>query len=259
MLYQAFNSMRTDLWKLETGENFVFPPHLHASFEWIAVTEGTMSVTVDKKQYSLRSGDALLVHPNQVHSFDFSEQSRHILCIFSPALVKEYMRRVQNRIPIDNSFRPTSFYTDRLLACATHEAGLSDLEIKGILYALIGEFDTERSYRERRGENDLLQEIFYFVENNYDKDCSLSALSSKLLYHYVYLSRYFKQCTGISFTEYVNFYRINEAAYLLKNSHRTVLDIACDCGFESLRSFNRNFKAVIGATPSAYREQGIKR
>jgi len=258
MFYQAFNSMRAELWKLETGENFVFPPHLHASFEWIAVTQGKMSVTVDKTQYRLCAGEALLVHPNQVHSFDFSEQSRHILCIFSPSLVKEYMRLVQNKIPVDNSFRPTPFYTDRLLSCAAREQALSDFEIKGILYALIGEFDIGRSYRERLGENDLLQEIFYFVENNYDKDCSLSALSSNLLYHYVYLSRYFKQCTGISFTEYVNFYRVNEAAYLLKHSVRTVLDISCDCGFESLRSFNRNFKAVMGVTPSAYRGQDVK-
>jgi AraC-like DNA-binding protein len=72
----------------------------------------------------------------------------------------------------------------------------------------------------------------------------------------VYLSQYFKQATGLSYTDYVIRYRVNEASYLLKNTSQTVLQTAYDCGFESLRSFNRNFKRVTALTPQEYRDKG---
>ena len=48
-------------------------------------------------------------------------------------------------------------------------------------------------------------------------------------------------------------YRLGKVCYLLENSDQTVLSIANDCGFGSLRSLNRNFKAKLGMTPEEYR------
>ena len=254
MFYESSNSLRANLWKLEMGEDFVFPPHLHESFEWITVTEGELCVTVEGTPYHIRCGEALLILPHQVHSFDSSLHNRHLLCIFSPTLVKTYARRVQGKIPRNNRFSPTPFYIERLAAHARMHGEASEEEIKGVLYSLCGEFDKVAEYDECVSGNDgLLAKIFHFVENNYEGVCTLEALAAHTSYHYVYLSRYFKGRVGLSFTEYVNRYRINEAGYLLKNSKETVMAIALDCGFDSLRSFNRNFKRVTGMTPVEYR------
>jgi AraC-like DNA-binding protein len=83
--------------------------------------------------------------------------------------------------------------------------------------------------------------------------CDLETLSVSLTYNYGYLSRYFKERTGISFTEYVNRYRITEACYLIGNTEKTFLSISCECGFDSLRSFNRNFIKIMGITPGDYK------
>ena len=133
----------------------------------------------------------------------------------------------------------------------------STMKIKGALYTLCGEFDTTAEYRERIGyQSGLLEKIFGFVESSYSTNCTLEALSEHTSYHYVYLSRYFKKCTGLSFTDYVIRYRVNEAEYILKNSSQSVLKIAMDRGFDSLRSFNRNFKRVTGQSPLEYRKSG---
>lgn len=254
MFYQSANSLCTELWKLECNENFNFPFHLHTSFEWITVTEGEMIITVDKTPYTLSQGDALLIFPNQVHSFETPVRSAHTLCIFSPNLVQTYANTVRDKLPMSNLFRPSRFYVERI----TDGAPLTELEIKGLLYSLCGEFDRVVTYTERQRERDgLLAKIFLFVESNYNKNCTLDALAEHTAYHYVYLSRYFKQCTGLSFTEYVNRYRINEAGYLLKNTQQTILQISYDCGFDSLRSFNRNFKRITEQTPQEYREKKL--
>ena len=254
MFYEAHNSLTQKLWKPQIDTNLTFPSHLHSNFEFITIMEGTMQITVDKNKYTLNVGDAMLIFPNQVHSLDTESHSQSFLCIFSPQLVQAYSKVFLTKLPQTNMFRPDGFYTQRLIELS--EFDFDYLKLKGILYSICGEFNARAKYRETdAADNNLLHKIFHFVDTNYNKNCSLCDLALHTSYHQVYLSRYFQQCIGITFTEYVNRYRINEACYILKNSSKTVLEAAYDCGFGSLRSFNRNFKEVMGVTPSEFRKK----
>ncbi len=251
MFYQSRNYLDNELFRVESGVDFSFPPHLHGSFELIIAVEGLLTVTVDKMQYQLTEGKAVLVFPNQVHSLHTSQHSAHILCIFSPQLIRAYSNTFLSKRPKCHLFTPQPFYVEKLQQL---RGGHSELQAKGLLYSVCGEFDTGAEYYDWADHKEnLLMKIFHFVEEHYGEDCSLSALSAYTSYHSVYLSRYFKQSTGISFTDYVNRYRVNEAGYTLRNSRKKILEIALECGFESLRSFNRNFRSIMGMTPNEYR------
>ncbi|MBQ8689860.1 MAG: helix-turn-helix transcriptional regulator [Clostridia bacterium] len=78
-------------------------------------------------------------------------------------------------------------------------------------------------------------------------------MSIAIGYNSSYLSRYFKEFTNMTFVSCVNRYRISRACYMLKNSDKTVLECAYECGYKSLRSFNRNFMLYVGVTPTDYR------
>lgn len=250
MFYQNHSSLATDGLKLENGIDFSFPMHLHSSFEFIVVTEGEMQVTVDGNLYNLKEEDALLIFPNQLHELKTNEHSCHFLCIFSPKLVQAYSKMFASRVPVNNEFRPDFSDVERLASITKND---SIIKIKAFLYSICSQFDDDAVYTERNiDDGGLISKIFKFVEENYCSDCSLEALSKNTSYHYVYLSKLFKRCTGISYTDYVNRYRISEACYILQNSSQTILQTAYDCGFDSLRSFNRNFKNIMGVTPSSY-------
>ena len=51
----------------EYGKNFSFPIHLHQSFEFITVTDGEMTITIDTIPYHLKKGDILLINPLELH------------------------------------------------------------------------------------------------------------------------------------------------------------------------------------------------
>ena len=253
MFYQAQHSMNSDIPEWEDGFDFSFPAHLHSNFELVTLTEGCMDITVDGQCFTLTPGRACLIFPNQIHIFHTPAHSRHILCIFSPKYVETFAKLTADRVPVSNLFAPDPFYLDRFTTMAGQ---LDDVRLKGLLYSVCGDFHRDATYTERRADRDeLLFRIFRFVETHYSGDCTLAALSDALSRHYVYLSKYFKRCTGLSFTEYVNRYRVGEACSLLKNSEYTVLQAALDSGFDSLRSFNRNFKSTIGVTPGEYRRR----
>ena len=252
MFYQTHSSLAREGLKLENGIDFNFPMHLHSSFEFILVTEGEMEIVVDGREYVLHEKDALLVFPNQLHELRTKKHSCHFLCIFSTGIVGAFSKIVNGLIPCDNLFHPDFADVEKLASLTEKD---SVIKVKACLYSICSQFYENARYDEKNiAGDDLVSKIFRFVEENFNSVCSLDALSKYTSYHYVYLSKFFKKCTGISFTEYVNRYRITEACSLLQNDSQTILKTAYDCGFDSLRSFNRNFKNIVGVTPSVYQE-----
>lgn len=72
-----------------------------------------------------------------------------------------------------------------------------------------------------------------------------------------YLSQVINQQTGMSFTYYVNSYRIKEAVKILSDPGNTVLlkALAFDLGFSSINTFYSSFQTIVGMPPSTYRKK----
>jgi len=255
MFYQTNHLGSPDYLKIERGTNFSFASHLHRCFEIIIILSGEMRITVDNNDFSLRKNGALMIFPNQIHSLH-SEKSEHILCIFSPDLIKVFSNKVNGVIPINNTFYPSEYLINSLKEL---ENSSNICEKKGLLYLLCGQFDKNASYiPNHKTKDDLLYKIFAFVEDNFNKACSLEKLSQKIGYNYSYISRFFKKTVGISFNKYLINYRLSHACYLLYNTQTSILNCALESGFDSIRTFNRNFKLLYGITPEEYRNQNKK-
>lgn len=253
MFYELKHSMAVDYLAVERGNNFSFPPHIHHCFEIITVTQGQMQVSVGEESYLLTPGKAVMVFPNRIHALSSVGESRHIVCVFSPHLVSSFAKAQVGRVPERAVFDLPEPYA-ALLYGLHREDRIS--RIKGVLYLLCALFDEGARYRPVSvGEETLLHGIFAFIEEHYGEDCSLEALSRHLAYSYGYLSRYFKQTVGLSYNDYVNHYRVGEVCNRLDESNENILKISEECGFSSLRSMNRNFKARTGMTPAEYRHR----
>ena len=254
MIYQIENSMQGDTIEIVRGKNVSFPPHMHNSFEFVAITDGKMRIAVDRREYELSRGDAILIFPHQIHEYINDCESEYLLAIFSPDLVQAYSNVFSNSIPIDNRLKSPEPHIARIESLLGEKTKKTRLFLKGALYSLCAEFDMGAEYTPKKFNNhSLISRIFEFVEKNYKGDATLAALAAHTGYHYVYLSRCFKEYTGLSFVEYVGKYRINAAKRILSETSLSVLGVALECGFNSLRSFNRTFKAELGMTPTEYR------
>ena len=70
--------------------------------------------------------------------------------------------------------------------------------------------------------------------------------------------RYFKKMTKLTFTEFVNHYRVDTAKKLLLHD-KNITETCFACGFESLSYFNRVFKRVSGENPNAFKKRYFSR
>ena len=71
---------------------------------------------------------------------------------------------------------------------------------------------------------------------------------------YSYFAKSFKEATGKTFTEYLNFTRINEAEQMLINTDLSVSEIATRCGYNNISYFISLYKRHKGKTPLSERK-----
>lgn len=72
-------------------------------------------------------------------------------------------------------------------------------------------------------------------------------------YSFAMFSRLFSILTDMTLSEYIRNRRLSEAAILLRETDKKIIDIAMNCGYESPDSFTTAFKNIHGYTPSEVR------
>lgn len=94
-----------------------------------------------------------------------------------------------------------------------------------------------------------------FIQRNVHKRISLSDVAGIIYLSPKYLSRIFKEKTGVRFNEYRLSIKIDEAIKLLTKTDYNISQIADRLAYENIESFIRQFKKRTGFTPSEYRMQ----
>jgi AraC-like DNA-binding protein len=140
------------------------------------------------------------------------------------------------------------------------------LVIKSKLYEIavifLREISAEQSDRGRiankKNNTQHLERIFSLMLDNYDNpDFTLEEAAQGIGLSKYHLSRFLKEQTGQGFRSHLTRIRLRQAEKQLVESDQPVTDIAYDCGFQSIATFNRLFKSNIGASPSTYRNGKI--
>ena len=101
----------------------------------------------------------------------------------------------------------------------------------------------------------MIDEIDSCIKNYQDEALTLYTLSQRHGYSKYYMSRKFKEISGMKLREYLRQRKLAFALKEIRDSEKSILKIALDYGFSSHEAFTRAFKATYGRTPSAYRKQ----
>lgn len=98
----------------------------------------------------------------------------------------------------------------------------------------------------------VIQKIKNYIKEHLHETISLSTLSTIVNYNETYISRLFRQITGIKLSEYIYQERLKKAKYLLATSSDSIQTIASAAGFDSQQYFSLCFKKATGISPSEY-------
>jgi YesN/AraC family two-component response regulator len=136
-----------------------------------------------------------------------------------------------------------------LLQCSTVA------EMREQMNAFLEQVNVHVDNKKKRHHDQLLHDLIAFTTEQYaDSNLSIQMIADHFDISPSYLSRYFKEHSGETITDYINKYRIANAKQLLTDTNAAIKEIAVQTGFYSINTFIRLFKKYEGITPGSYRD-----
>lgn len=165
-----------------------------------------------------------------------------LVVVFSSYTNYEYMREALQLNIVDYLLKPIDY--QKLVTC--FEKVKATLDEK---YQIIEEKD--EGYYEK-----IIRKVDTYIKNNYQKG-RLQEISEEIGISPTYLSKIYKEKSGIGFQEKLNKIRMEKATELLDNHELKSYEVAFYVGYDSPKNFTRAFKSYYGFSPRDYRNKNI--
>ena len=261
---------------LTPGLNDYYYWHFHPEYEIVFVTgaSGTRHIGDHISRYE--GSDLVLIGPYIPHlNFDYGVRTdceQVVVQMKEDFLGKEFMllpEMEKCRQLFENARTAIAFTGETKIKVGEMLMQLADagpfdrmMKLLSIFGELAASVETE-SLNARPLENlsdfkeqQRMQRIHRYVEDHYQQQPESHEAASLVNLSTAAFCRYFKKSTSMTFTDYVNKYRINQAKKLLLMD-KNVTEACFDSGFENLSHFNRTFKKFAGENPSSFRKKII--
>ena len=248
--------------------------HQHPFYEIFFFLSGNVIYTIEGKSYKLRPGDILLTNSSDIHRPDIQEGKPYeriviwladdffmmlkdfygedLSACFSDAASKDY-RLI--RPDSQNITRLKTLCTQIAKAKHSLEPGSAALASAYLTEFLVqvsrAYYETPDSVKYDVTENEKINQIVLFINENLAGDLSLSNLETHFYMSKYYLSRQFKQFTGLSLYQYIFKKRLIAARNLLRCC-TSAMHAYLQSGFNDYSNFLKAFKREFGKNPSHY-------
>jgi AraC-like DNA-binding protein len=250
-----------------------FSSHWHADAEFILVRSGNIGATVNKVYKALGPGAVVACGSRDIHSYRrLSVRTESIVILFKPEVINlPSSWPVQGHLATNFALKSQHLeYSQKFERAAlslvdemTAKRPRYEAVCRGILLELCGlterelSVDTSTEGREESLSETLkrMQGALEYIQQNSQYPIALKDVAEAASLSEWYFSRTFKKLVGTSFRGYVNEVRIARAEQLMASTKKNLADIALECGFDSVRTFNRVFQAVRAKTPSEARAE----
>lgn len=93
------------------------------------------------------------------------------------------------------------------------------------------------------------------MDRSFGQELDVKAVARSVGMSEAHFSRTFKDVFAETPHRYLQRRRVERAMFLLRDSKRSVTDVCFDVGFNSLGTFSRTFKEIVGVSPSTFRER----
>ena len=250
--HQGTNSRGNNNYNAYTYNNMDWAPHFHKNMELIYALRGDIHINVNEKGVLLEQGRCAMILSNQIHSFSIGRDAMAWVLVFSEDFVPEFAAYVKDKQGSETVFSLDE-EIDTLLLDHFIMRDASAFMKKSCLYAVCDQYLKQVRLEERKNGNDeLICHVLDYIEAHYREDIGLERIAQEFGYEYHYLSRILNKKYNIRFKQILNEYRVEQAIRLLETKDSTMTEIAMQCGFQSIRSFNEVFRSITGQTPSDY-------
>lgn len=258
--------------------NYAAPNHWHDDIELIAVLDGEMNYNVNGEIINLTSGTGILVNSGQMH-FGFSDAGAEcdFICILLHPMLLCSVASLENDfvLPvIRNSAVPYIFldaniawhkkildqihfmYARKSLKTMPLDVMSAFLTICSLLYD--NTLSGEPVLHPQSSDLTITKNMVGFIQKYYSCKISLTDIAASGAVGQSKCCKLFATYFNRTPNAYLTQYRLNKSIELLRNTDRSITDIALSVGFSGASYYAETFRRWFGTSPTRFRNERVQ-
>ncbi len=266
------------------GVRFAYPQppediHTHDRFsELVIIHKGSASHITGDEKYTIQAGDCFVITGNRAHGYGDLNDLYLVNVLFDHAHILDRVPHIQ-KLPayhvlfcLEPRFRRQHCFESRLHLGPeelSHVLSLVDLLKKeldirnpgfefmavSIFMQIVGFLCRSYGHKGDMPTASLMKmgKVLGYLQSHYRNPIHLEDLVALSGMTQRTFMRVFNEATGLSPIDYLIRLRVAKAGELLTITNQSVTEVAFRVGFEDSNYFTRQFKRIVGTSPSAYR------
>ena len=223
--------------------------------------EGAGWLTLEGRNWQIRTGEVFLCPPGVPHSYGADERSpwTKYWVHFRGEQVPAYatllgLSVTQPVLAVGEDANLISWFLDMQTVLRNGLSQASLLCAATLLARILAQMNALAEEQKRMVSQGLnMEAMMVFLRDHMDGRLPLSQMAAHAGLSKYHFSRRFKQQTGYAPVEFHIRLRLQKACELLESSTASITDIASSLGFSSPYHFSSAFKGMMGVSPRGYR------
>jgi AraC-like DNA-binding protein len=258
--------------KSQVSDNTMPYAHSHNYYELYFQTSGTRTYFCNNSYYTINENSLIVTRPNVLHQFEGGPFERYLIGvdadIFSQSQL-QFLNKLNDKIVVSINEKYVKEIKETINELIKIEQSIIQdksmiitIKLGFLLHLLFVAQMGEIAPMVRLKTEELgytiaptIAKIIKFLEDNYQKNISLDALSEIYQLSKTWICKSFLKATNMTIFEYKTMLQINKAKSLLRSSDLSVEKISKKLGFSVSRYFSKVFKKHTGVSPLQYRKQ----
>lgn len=254
----------------------VFPHyHRHDGYEIFILLRGDVNYYIEQHSYRLTRGSLVLINPEEYHRAELIGNSAYERMVLN--VRKSFLDAFSTK---DTNL--ASCFVDRIKAEENFiQLNAQDLQGLHLLFSQLSEtlkgqcygsdlmalsyllqilIRTNRLYRASKNNGfsnppdlmpKLVRDTMAYIEEHLSETFTLADLSEAFFHNGTYISRCFKEVTGLPISQYILYKRISLAQKYLLEGY-ALAEVCLMSGFNNYSNFSRSFTKQVGCSPKKY-------
>ncbi len=245
-LHMALNELRDfpEAWDL----------HWHQAVEFLYCVEGEGTAVSDTRHIPLKAGELAVINPNRLHTFYAAGSCQYYCLLVDPSIWNLPGTAVQPFIADEEAGQQLLEAVKEAEERRPYYQTEVRARLSRLWVYLCRNFPEEAREPDGTGKQlEMVKSVITYIRRNFAEPMTVEDICGAVSFSRSYVCHVFKEITGQTLVEYINFVRCHNADSLLRTGMYNVSECAEKSGFKTLSYFSRTYRKLLGVPPSSHR------
>lgn len=240
--------------------SFSTPVHWHENIELLFAVRGSAEVVINRRRLTMTQGDLIVINSGSLHAVEYSGAPCDYYCLIVQKSLYEIVEQrgsIVSFCPLIQDVEAADYFRLLIRELENRDSFYEDAVSRLIVLLFLTLYrkhrlpETNLSLNPSSGKKiSTVKSAIALIRKHFAEPLTTAVICSKLGFSKSYFCHLFKEVTGYTVVDYLNYVRCSHAKKLIRSGVYNISEAAAMSGFNTLSYFSKTYRRHYGCSPS---------